>query len=730
MKKFLLSFLIFFSFSSQAQLLEVSRNCETGFYNLEQAAELYGSPVVSYVFFNTLADAQNNVSPIANLTNYLPAAEQEIVYVREFNEFFNTTSIKPIPLREHFTALLVATADVPSSQASVDVWSGIPPFMFRWFANGVELIGENESGLNLSIYNFPQVVQCIVTDSSGCESVTGAMNGIGNTYAMPDNLEITLGADILPTSEKSVLTNDVFQSYPFIAVTSVEIVAIPVGENWENFTLAADGKITATPNTPLGNYTLQYQMVESPSMTVLATSTVNLRVAKAVLKLTSFYDLNNDGIKQENEPYVNSGFYHNLPQTPQFNWPIKPNGSMYYSVIYDGEPLSIQVSSTNGATNFQDATCNTYFENVPITLNAPMQELLFPFTPALINDLSVNTGIILASPGFTRPFLVTVTNPTSQAAGPFTLVFTKPTQSEIVQFPAGTTPTETGFTITVDSIEALSNLLFSGSIQFDVIPNVSLNEPVSMSATITYNVDPNMVNNFSVFNGVFMGSYDPNDIIEARGPEIPISNFSESDYLTYTIRFENTGNAPAENVRIVNELPAGLNHSSLQILGSSHRFQKSFFNGTLTIRMDDIQLPPSNGSTTIGNGFITYRIKPTAGYTVGTQIEDTAEIYFDFNPPIVTPTWTTTFVEQLSINEPQPFVQFYTNPVTDVFELTLVNPEASVNAEVYDLLGKKVCSARSVNEKLHIPTHAWPIGIYILKVVTPTGTLSYKLVKE
>ncbi len=730
MKKILLVFLLFFSTFSQSQILEITRNCETGFYDLAQAAELHGAPMYSYVFFTTLSDAQNNVSPILNLTNYLPADGQEFIYAQEYNGYSDTTSIKAIPLREYFTTLLILSTDFPSSQASVDVWSGVPPFTYRWFVEGVELLGENESGLNLSTYNFPEVIQCIVTDSNGCESAAGAIDGIGYTAAMPDILEITLGADFLPISDKSVLANDVFQSYPFVAVANTEIVAIPIGEDWNNFTLGADGKITAAPNTPLGLYNLQYQMVESPNMTVLSTAIVSLRVAKAALKLTSFYDLNTDGIKQENEPFVDSGFYHNIPQTPQFNWPIKPNGSTYYSIISDGEPLSIQVTSINGTTNFQNVTCNTYFENIPITLSTPMQELLFPFIAAQTDDLSVNTGIIAASPGFTRPFLVTVSNPTNQAAGPFTVTFTKPTQSEIVQFPAGTTPTETGFTITIDSIEALSNLLFSGSIQFDVIPNVSLNEPISMSATIVYGADPNLLNNTSTFNAVFMGSYDPNDIMEARGPEIRISDFSENDYLTYTIRFENTGNAAAENIRIVNELPSGLDTSTVQVLGASHPFQKSFFNGVLTVRMDNIELPPSNGSATIGNGFITYRVKPTAGFTVGTQIENTAEIYFDFNPAIVTPTWTTTFVEQLSVEESQPFVQFYTNPVSDLFELTLVDNQANAFATVYDLKGSVLAKVETVNGKLQIETQNWMSGIYVLQLQSGEKIEHLKLLKR
>ncbi|OYQ42643.1 T9SS type A sorting domain-containing protein [Flavobacterium aurantiibacter] len=227
-----------------------------------------------------------------------------------------------------------------------------------------------------------------------------------------------------------------------------------------------------------------------------------------------------------------------------------------------------------------------------------------------------------------------------------------------------------------------------------------------------------------------MGSYDPNDISEKHGPEVVFATWPSGEELEYTIRFENTGNGPAETVRLENTLPTNVDALSFTPIDASHRYQLQQNGNQITVVFNNIDLPPSQENTNIGHGYFKYKVSPTAGFQVGTVIENRAEIYFDFNPAIVTPVWTTTFVEQLSVDETQPIVQFYTNPVTDVFELTLTNPETKIDAQVYDLLGKKVSSTQSVNGKLHIQAHAWPSGIYILKLSTPTGTLNYKLVKR
>jgi len=59
-----------------------------------------------------------------------------------------------------------------------------------------------------------------------------------------------------------------------------------------------------------------------------------------------------------------------------------------------------------------------------------------------------------------------------------------------------------------------------------------------------------------------IGAFDPNDINVLEGSEIL---YEEADnYLHYVIRFQNTGNAEAINVRVENLLDERLDWSSFQ----------------------------------------------------------------------------------------------------------------------------------------------------------------------
>ncbi|MBK6836829.1 MAG: hypothetical protein IPG89_22240 [Bacteroidetes bacterium] len=55
-------------------------------------------------------------------------------------------------------------------------------------------------------------------------------------------------------------------------------------------------------------------------------------------------------------------------------------------------------------------------------------------------------------------------------------------------------------------------------------------------------------------------------------------------------------------------------------------------------KFNNIMLPDSNSNEPASHGYIQYRIKRTNNNTPGTQIKNTAYIYFDFNEPVITNT--------------------------------------------------------------------------------------------
>ncbi len=143
-------------------------------------------------------------------------------------------------------------------------------------------------------------------------------------------------------------------------------------------------------------------------------------------------------------------------------------------------------------------------------------------------------------------------------------------------------------------------------------------------------------------------AYDPNDKqVEPQGYGVHGAVPIDTEWLTYTIRFQNTGTDTAYNVTIVDQLDDDLDRSSLQILGTSHDMTSLQVDadGEAIFRFGDIMLPDSNASVPASQGYLRYRIRPAQGADDGTVITNTASIIFDFNPAIVTNTVSNTLVD-------------------------------------------------------------------------------------
>ena len=150
----------------------------------------------------------------------------------------------------------------------------------------------------------------------------------------------------------------------------------------------------------------------------------------------------------------------------------------------------------------------------------------------------------------------------------------------------------------------------------------------------------------------------------------------------------------------------------------------------LSWRFNGINLPPSNGSATIGHGYITFQIKPKSGYAIGDIIPNYANIYFDFNPAIVTNVCTTEFVATLS-NPNFAFnnLNYFPNPVKNSLNFNLPHGEAVSVIRIHNIAGQTV-----IDRKLSTPAiNLEPLkaGAYIITVTTNKGTsYSSKFIKE
>jgi uncharacterized repeat protein (TIGR01451 family) len=137
-------------------------------------------------------------------------------------------------------------------------------------------------------------------------------------------------------------------------------------------------------------------------------------------------------------------------------------------------------------------------------------------------------------------------------------------------------------------------------------------------------------------------SLDPND--KAVYPSTTL-DISGNKWLNYKIRFQNTGTAEAENVYITDTLSNKLDISTFTLLSYSHfPFIQLNSNGILIFNFPNINLPDSNSNEPESHGYVEFKIRAKDSLTVGSTIENTANIYFDYNAPVITNTVSNTLI--------------------------------------------------------------------------------------
>ena len=154
--------------------------------------------------------------------------------------------------------------------------------------------------------------------------------------------------------------------------------------------------------------------------------------------------------------------------------------------------------------------------------------------------------------------------------------------------------------------------------------------------------DLNYNNNVNSFCATVITSYDPNDKSVYPSSTLDISG---DRWLTYTIRFQNTGTAPAEHIYITDTLSAALDWSTFSLLSYSHQPLTQVYNdGLVKFSFPHINLPDSNSNEPASHGYVQFKIRVNSGLPVGSTIENTANIFFDFNTPVITNTTGNTVI--------------------------------------------------------------------------------------
>lgn len=178
-------------------------------------------------------------------------------------------------------------------------------------------------------------------------------------------------------------------------------------------------------------------------------------------------------------------------------------------------------------------------------------------------------------------------------------------------------------------------------VNFVLSCNSELGEQHYMNTEVLYdNACPMQLRDDSAFLCLEnRGSYDPNDKIIFLNGIAGDSIIESDDDIEYLIRFQNTGTDTAITVRIEDKLSNNFYVRSAYPVAASHDFNWTLEQNRLIVEFDNILLPDSTINEPASHGFVKFEIKVDSSMTApGSIIENSADIYFDFNEPIKTNT--------------------------------------------------------------------------------------------
>ncbi|TDP03042.1 T9SS type A sorting domain-containing protein [Flavobacterium sp. 245] len=260
-------------------------------------------------------------------------------------------------------------------------------------------------------------------------------------------------------------------------------------------------------------------------------------------------------------------------------------------------------------------------------------------------------------------------------------------------------------------------------------PPVNNGDILSYTAAITSSVvDETSLDNTFVYNETVVGSYDPNDKICLEGNVITPTLIGE--YVHYMIRFENTGTYMAQNIVVKDMIDLSkFDISTLVPTSASHSYTTKISDGNkVEFIFENINLPFNNVNR---NGYIAFKIKTLPTLKKGDTFENEANIYFDYNFPILTNKATSTFKalgrQDFEFSE---YFNIYPNPVQDILNIDSKNTIQKKSMQIFDVLGQTIISVLNAENVSKIDVSKLQSGNYILKISSDRGSSSFKFIKR
>jgi hypothetical protein len=449
-----------------------------------------------------------------------------------------------------------------------------------------------------------------------------------------------------------------------------------------------------------------------------------------------YLDSNNNGVQNANESNAKEMLIKST------------NGNLI--TLTDTTGKYIFVGDSLKTYTFSPIFSNNYFKTVPLsrtitTTNAVAQR--FDSLDFAIQSLGTFPDIALSlTSGDARPGFNSVSTLTYKNVGTTTLngTITVTLDAKQTFVSADVMPTQNGNVLTWN----YTNLLPFEFKNINVTLKTLVNAPLSslaistVNGTITGATDANLLNNSETTQVTVRGSYDPNDKQVNLTSIASASGMIQTTPLTYTIRFQNTGNAEAIRVEVVDTLTKKLDITSIEMLGASHPYDLKIVSDSGRVKdftvvkwlFDGIYLPDSTSNEKGSHGFIKFRIKNDTR-KMGASLDsifNKAAIYFDFNKPIITNSAKTLFMPTVSTTELKDLgLSVFPNPTSGILTIhSIKKMEQELEIDLINTNGQVLRHQILRGQNPQINVQELAAGLYFLKVKTTEGIEVVKVLKH
>lgn len=497
---------------------------------------------------------------------------------------------------------------------------------------------------------------------------------------------------------------------------------VMLSPNWQGFW----ANVTHAYAAP-GIYSVQYIAtgLDGNSDTLVVYNEVAVGTTCGDISGVVYHDQNNDCIMNASDPVVSSVpvnlLYNN--QVIQTSW-TDANGNYYFSA-----PGSFTYTVAIG-NNFYGYTVSCPSSGTYSVSTLPSNNLDFGLTCQSGFDLNATISGWGFRPGFQANVYAMLNNYTCNSTSATATITLDPQLTFVSAVPA---PSSVSGNVLTYSYPALSNSAGYQYINITVLTSLTANIGDTVCNTISVNPvtgDNNTANNTAVDCSPVTNSWDPN-MKEVAAPGMNANgDIPPNPTLTYTVHFQNTGTDVAYNIYILDTLDADLDVNTLKVLGYSHNMSMNLLAGNvMKFNFNNIMLPDSNANEPASHGYVTYSVALKPALANGTQMHNTAHIYFDFNPAIVTNTTVNTIDIALGVEEADKnAISVAPNPASDKVRLRFTGAEHGSEVQLMDMLGNVIAGERIIADEMFMNVSSLPAGMYMIRVKSEKGDIKQRLV--